>query len=229
MATISSIYTDPSDTFVWWIEGDRIAIATTEGDGTTDETSEGDLKTVQLGSTVSLQSTGDPLPNNLLNEALDSSEVEVDVDEGGQFSAGQIIQIDSELMRIVSIATNTLTVTRGYNNTTAAAHDNTSIISTINVISDGIIISYKGDPDRIDAITDTLDLDNSLQPLLIDYVKGHALLDAAAKDANPATAQIKIALAQTFLNNYKEGLRKFGMKKVDKIGGTRAVVPANLV
>ena len=149
MGAISSTYTDPSDTFVWWIEGDRIAIATTEGDGTTTETSEGDLKAVQLGSS--------------------------------------------------------------------------------NFITDGIIISYKGDPDRIDAITDTLDLDNSLQPLLIDYVKGHALLDAAAKDANPATAQIKMALAQTFLNNYKEGLRKFGMKKVDKIGGTRAVVPANLV
>ena len=63
---------------------------------------------------------------------------------------------------------------------------------------------------------------------MIDYVKGHALLDAAAKDVNPATAQIKIALGQQFINNYKEGLRKFGMKKVDKIGGTRAIVPPNL-
>ena len=28
MAAVTSTYTDPSDTFVWWIEGDRIAVAT---------------------------------------------------------------------------------------------------------------------------------------------------------------------------------------------------------
>jgi hypothetical protein len=28
--------------------------------------------------------------------------------------------------------------------------------------------------------------------------------------------------------NYKESVRRFGMKKNDKTGGTRAVVPANL-
>ena len=35
MAYVSSTYKDPSDTFVWWVEGDRLAIATTEGDGDT--------------------------------------------------------------------------------------------------------------------------------------------------------------------------------------------------
>ena len=37
MAYVSSTYTDPSDTFVWWIEGDRLAIATIEGDANTSE------------------------------------------------------------------------------------------------------------------------------------------------------------------------------------------------
>ena len=50
MAAVSSTYKDPSDTFVWWIEGDRLAIATTEGDGGTNETDKGQLKAVSLGS-----------------------------------------------------------------------------------------------------------------------------------------------------------------------------------
>mgnify|MGYP003118156053 CR=1 FL=1 len=228
MATITSTYTDPSDTFVWWIEGDRLGIATIEGDGNTSETGKGNLKAVQLGSTVSLQSTGDPLPNNLLNEALDASETEVDVDEGGQFSAGQIIQIDNELMKIVSISTNTLTVTRGYNNTTAAAHDNDSTISTLNVVSDGIIISYYAEPDKLSSITGTIDIDNVLQPGLIDYVKGKALMDAAARATDPGLAQIKMASAQQCMASYKECVRRYGMKKNDKTGGTRAVVPADM-
>ena len=39
---------------------------------------------------------------------------------------------------------------------------------------------------------------------------------------------IKAQMAQQFLANYKEGIRKYGMKKNDKTGGTRAIVPANL-
>lgn len=228
MATITSTYTDPSKKFVWWIEGDRLAIATIDGDGNTTETGEGKLKAVQLGSTVSLQSTGDPLPNNLLNEALDASETEVDVDEGGQFSAGQIIQIDDELMKIVSIATNTLTVTRGYNNTTAAAHDNDSTISTLNVITDGIIISYYAEPDKLSSITGTIDIDNVLQPALIDFVKGKALMDAAARATDGNLAQIRMASAQQCMANYKEAVRRYGMKKNDKVGGTRAVAPVDM-
>ena len=148
MAAVSSTYKDPSDTFVWWIEGDRLAIATTEGDGGTNETDKGQLKAVSLGSG--------------------------------------------------------------------------------NTITDGLIISYYAEPDKLTSITGTLDIDNTLQPLLIDYVKGKALMDAAARENNPAIAQIRMASAQQCLVNYKEGLRKFGMKKNEKTGGTRGIVPANM-
>ena len=115
MAYVSSTYTDPSDTFVWWIEGDRLAIATIEGDANTSETGRG-----------------------------------------------------------------------------------------------------------------TIDIDNVLQPALIDFVKGKALMDAAARATDPGLAQIKMASAQQCMANYKEAIRRYGMKKNDKVGGTRAVVPADL-
>jgi len=230
MASISNIYTDPSNSFVWWIEGDRIAIATIEGDANTTETGEGKYKPAQLGATLAYQSSGDPLPQNKTNEALDDSEVFVDVNEGSQFSDNQMIKIDSEIMLITDINTNTLTVTRGYRDTTAASHDNASSIFTVNIVSDGIIISYYAEPDKLAAIdgTTALDVDNTLQPALIDYVKGKALMDQASSATEPAIAQIRMASAQQCLVNYKEAVRRFGMKKNDKTGGTRAVLPADM-
>ena len=228
MSAISSIYKDPSDNFVWWIEGDRIAIATNIGDGGTTETSESKLKAVQLGSQVSYQSSGDPIPKNLLNEALDITETAVDVDEGSQFSVNEMIQVDSEIMLITAISTNTLTVTRGYRDTTAATHADDSEIKTINVVSDGIVISYYAEPDKLTSISGTIDIDNSLQPGLIDYVKAKALMDAAASATDPTLAQIKMASAQQCMANYKECVRRYGMKKTDKVGGTRQVAPSDL-
>ena len=149
MAYVDSTYKDPSDTFVWWIEGDRLAIATTEGDGDTTETSESKLKPVQIGS-----------------------------------SNDQIIA--------------------------------------------GLVISYYAEPDKLSSITGTIDIENELQPALIDYVKGKALIDAASITNDPNIAQIKMIAGQQALASYRESLRKFGMKKNDKVGGTRAVVPANL-
>ena len=94
-----------------------------------------------------------------------------------------------------------------------------------------MVISYYAEPDKVTAIQgsgSTIDIDNVLQPLLIDYVTGKALMDAASREDNPGIAQIRMASAQQCLANYKEGLRKFGMKKNDKSGGTRGIVPANM-
>lgn len=63
-----------------------------------------------------------------LAEALDSSEDEIDVDDGSLFAEDDILLIDGEQMQVVSIASDTLTVERGYNGTVAAAHADESVI-----------------------------------------------------------------------------------------------------
>jgi len=65
-----------------------------------------------------------------LNEALDASETDVDViDETGMTTEGDVILIDNELMLITASADdNTITVTRGHSGTTAATHDNGSLV-----------------------------------------------------------------------------------------------------
>ena len=148
MAAISSTYKNPENTFVWYIEGDKVAIATSEGDGGTSNTDKGKLKPVQLG--------------------------------------------------------------------------------TGNTISNGLLISYIAEPDKLPSITGTIDIDNNLQPALIDYVKAKALMDAAARATEPQLAQIRMASAQQCMANYKEAVRRYGMKKNDKTGGTRGVVPADM-
>ena len=62
------------------------------------------------------------------NEALDTSETGVDVTAVTNLSAGQTILVESEQMFIESITTTTLTVIRGVNGTTAAAHDTAKLI-----------------------------------------------------------------------------------------------------
>ena len=65
---------------------------------------------------------------SLANEAMDNNETVFDVDDGDDFTAGDVILVNSELMYISSIATDALTVIRGYGTSVAVAHDNNSII-----------------------------------------------------------------------------------------------------
>ena len=66
------------------------------------------------------------------NEAMDSSETGLDVatNTGAYFKEGDIVKQDDELMYVSSVATDTLTVIRGFAGTTAAAH-NTGIAVTM--------------------------------------------------------------------------------------------------
>ena len=71
-----------------------------------------------------------------LAEALDSSETAVDVASATNISAGDHILVESEQMYVTSIATNTLTVERGVNGTTAAAHDNALAVYVYQQLAD---------------------------------------------------------------------------------------------
>ena len=50
MAAVTSTFKNPESTFVWWIEGDKIAIATIEGDGGTRNTQTSMYKAPIIGS-----------------------------------------------------------------------------------------------------------------------------------------------------------------------------------
>ena len=77
------------------------------------------------GWEATLQSSGD---DNTVNESVDNSETDIDVLDGTVFQVGDFIKIDSEIMKILSISTNTITVERGAMNTTKVTHVNRTAI-----------------------------------------------------------------------------------------------------
>lgn len=56
-------------------------------------------------------------------EAMDASETGYDVTSGAEFAVGNLIRFGNELGYVSNIASNTLTITRGENFSTAATHD----------------------------------------------------------------------------------------------------------
>lgn len=64
----------------------------------------------------------------ILDGAIDDEQTDFDVDDGSLFAEDDMLLIDGEQMQVVSIAADTLTVTRAYNGTTADAHADASVI-----------------------------------------------------------------------------------------------------
>ena len=97
---------------------------------------------IMLGHGKAFDST---TTSNKLNEALDSTETGVDVDDGSVFAVSDYIRIGTERMKVSSISTNTLTVIRGIGGT-ATTHSNNDQIYFDNFTTIGFSdTSYEGE------------------------------------------------------------------------------------
>ena len=97
-------------------------------------------------------------------------------------------------------------------------------------VTNGVLIHYQAEPNAVSAITDTPDIDNTLHPFLVDYVKCKLYMDRAGQlsvsDANASS--ISMTLSSQHERKWKESLIKYGSKKRDKVGGSRRIMPPNL-
>ncbi|HET7713842.1 MAG TPA: DUF5309 family protein [Patescibacteria group bacterium] len=78
----------------------------------------------------------------------------IDVDDGTKFKAGYVIKVDSELMRVTSVAVNVLTVSRGYAGSVAAGHNDNAAVDIV-----GYAVTDGADPADF-ATTDRVNRDN---------------------------------------------------------------------
>jgi len=69
------------------------------------------------------------------SEELDISETAIDVSSGAAFEVGQTILVESEQMYITGISSNTLTVIRAVNGTTAATHATAKAITILQYLN----------------------------------------------------------------------------------------------
>lgn len=76
----------------------------------------------------------------LLSENLNTTETHVDVNDTSSFSNGDRIIIDSEIMRITSVTSNSITVNRAYSSTIAEVHQSGAQINLLTTADDKLII-----------------------------------------------------------------------------------------
>jgi|TARA_R100000655_G_scaffold108426_1_gene160326 hypothetical protein len=91
-------------------------------------------------------------------------------------------------------------------------------------VTNGILIHYYGEPNAVSAITDTPDVDNVFHNSIIDYVKAALYRDKAGTVSDGNLATVSLNLSQIHDRKFQEAVKKNGMRKRDKTGGSRAVL-----
>ena len=105
---------------------------------------------------------------NLLTSDVNDSTTTIPVDDGTVFQAGDYLKIESEIVKVVSISTNDLTVVRTQMSTSAEAHENNDAIYWNNFLpvafGDTTVdnVFYRGIITNRPSIRTSLDLANSI-------------------------------------------------------------------
>merc|ERR1712093_363258 len=106
---------------------------------------------------------------------LSASATTLAVADGTKFAAGDVIQVEDELMLVTATSSNDLTVTRGHAGTTAAAHDGSTTALDIDLVDQTQTVDRAGDQgngfsdvegnqinfDELGIVTDTLSSSSS--------------------------------------------------------------------
>jgi len=94
-------------------------------------------------------------------------------------------------------------------------------------VSNGVLIHYYGNPNKVVSINSTLDVDNLFHSAIVHYVKKCLYMDRAGVTNDGNVAQVSMGLMSQHERAYDMLIKKYGTKKRSKTGGTRAVVPSN--
>jgi len=95
-------------------------------------------------------------------------------------------------------------------------------------VTNGVLIHYSGEPNTVTGIGDTPDIDNTMHSSLIDYVKFRLYQDKAGISVDSNASAVAMSMARSHEGKWNEAIRKYGMKKRDKTGGPRRIMPADL-
>jgi len=94
-------------------------------------------------------------------------------------------------------------------------------------VTDGVLLHYYGEPNKVRTINDEIDLDNSLHLSLVDYIKYRLYLDKAGVSPDAGVSQSAMVVSMNHEKKFKDAVSRYGIRKRDKTGGTRAIVPSN--
>ena len=94
-------------------------------------------------------------------------------------------------------------------------------------VTNGLLVHYYGEPNKVRTINDDIDLDNSLHLSLVDYIKYRLYLDKAGVSPDAGISQSSMIVSGSHEKKFRDAVARYGMRKRNKTGGTRAIVPSN--
>ena len=92
-------------------------------------------------------------------------------------------------------------------------------------VTDGLLLWYHAEPNNVNILSDVPDIDNSLHYPIVDFVKKCLYMDKAGASSDPGVSQSAMQMMIQHERRFNETVKRYGMRKRDKTGGTRAVLP----
>ena len=96
-------------------------------------------------------------------------------------------------------------------------------------VSDGLLLHYYAEPNSVVSINDEIDLDNSMHLAVVDYVKKCLYMDKAGNATDANLIAVSMQLSNAHQLKFDESIKRFGMKKRDKTGGSRVLKSVSLL
>ena len=93
-------------------------------------------------------------------------------------------------------------------------------------VTDGLLVHYWADPNKVTAISEIPDIDNVFHMALVDYIKMCLYMDRAGTNGGEVSA-VALQLSQMHRAKFDQAVRHFGSMRREKTGGVRAILPVN--
>ena len=82
-------------------------------------------------------------------------------------------------------------------------------------VTDGVLLHYYGEPNKVRTINDEIDLDNSLHLSLVDYIKYRLYLDKAGVSPDAGVSQSAMVVSMNHEKKFKDAVSRYGIRKRD--------------
>ena len=96
-------------------------------------------------------------------------------------------------------------------------------------VTDGLLLHYYAEPISVVSINDDLDLDNTMHLAIVDYVKKCLYMDKAGNASDPNIVSTSMQLSNSHQLKFNESIKRYGMRKRDKTGGSRVLKSVSLM
>ena len=96
-------------------------------------------------------------------------------------------------------------------------------------VTNGLLLHYYGEPNNVISINDDLDLDNTMHLAIVDYVKKCLYMDKAGNASDPNLIAVSMQLSNSHQLKFDESIKRYGMRKRDKTGGSRVLKSVSLM